>query len=142
VNDECLFKLTNGPGRVEPAGRHRSHTRVIAGLSGFFTLIHVRTRPEPATVVSRSCSLFHAIARRSLISNAAQLLLLVGGGVDFDGNVSDHPVRSFLCARRVEAAAERPAMTEAEAMPKAVTERRSEALAERTGRECTDAREA
>jgi len=43
---ERLLKLADGPGCGEAAGRHPSHTRVIAGLSGFLALIHVRTRPE------------------------------------------------------------------------------------------------
>ena len=46
LDAERLLKLADGPGCGEAADRHRSHTRVIAGLSGFFTLINVLTRPE------------------------------------------------------------------------------------------------
>ena len=43
---ERLFQFADGPGRRKAARRHRSQHRVIAGLSGFFTLIHVLVRPE------------------------------------------------------------------------------------------------
>ena len=37
VDVERLLKLADGPGGGEAADGHRSHARVIAGLSGFFT---------------------------------------------------------------------------------------------------------
>ena len=43
---ERLLKLSDRPGRGEAAGRYRCHTLVMAGLSGFLVLIHVRTRPD------------------------------------------------------------------------------------------------
>ena len=44
LDAECLFQLTDGPERRQPAGCH--HPRVIAGLSGFFALSHVLVRSE------------------------------------------------------------------------------------------------
>ena len=46
LDAERLLKFADGPRRREKAGRHRSHTRGIAGAPRFFTLTHVRTRPE------------------------------------------------------------------------------------------------
>lgn len=45
-HDERSLKLADGPGCGEAAGCHPSHTRLIAGLSGFFTLNHVLVRSE------------------------------------------------------------------------------------------------
>ena len=46
ADDERLLKLADGPGCKEAAGRHRSHTLVIAGLSGFLLLSQSSERPE------------------------------------------------------------------------------------------------
>jgi hypothetical protein len=46
LDAERLLKFADGPGSREAAGRHRSHTRVIAELSGFLVLIHILVRPE------------------------------------------------------------------------------------------------
>src|SRR5262249_59884083 len=77
-----------------------------------------------------------------VLDDAAQLFLLLGGGVDLDRNMSDHPIDPLLGAGRIEPAAERPTMPMAGPVPIAVAEGWSEALTERGGGESADAREA
>src|SRR5262245_46390425 len=106
--------------------------------------IDALTEQEVARRLPRGEYLFphgeHVLDR--VLDDAAQLFLLLGGGVDLDRNMSDHPIRPLLGGGRIEPAAEGSTVPIAVPVPIAMAERWSEALTERSGGESADAREA